>query len=108
MSSASQKGYWIARVDVDDEAAYTAYRALNAVAFAKFGGRFLARGPADTVAKGVARRHNVVVEFAGLEVAKACFASPEYQAALVELNKVGAVDLVIIGGYGGPQPGDAA
>lgn len=103
----NMKGYWIARVDVADEVAYAAYRALNAVAFARFGGRFLARGPADKVAKGQARKHNVVVEFASLDVAKACYASPEYQAALVELDKVGEVDLVIIGGYGGPQPGDA-
>jgi uncharacterized protein (DUF1330 family) len=101
------KGYWIARVDVDDEAAYTTYRSLNALAFAKFGGRFIARGPAVKVAKGTPRKHNVVIEFPSLEVAEACYASPEYQAALVHLAKVGEVDLVIIGGYAGPQPGDA-
>lgn len=98
-------GYWIARVDVANEAAYARYRALNSVAFARFGGRFLARGPADAVPKGIPRKHNVIVEFASLDVAKACYASPEYQAALVELNQVGEVDLVIIGGYAGPQPG---
>ncbi|MGL4728573.1 MAG: DUF1330 domain-containing protein [Bosea sp. (in: a-proteobacteria)] len=101
------KGYWVARVDVDDEAAYAAYRSLNAIAFAKFGGRFIVRGPAIKVAKGNARKHNVVVEFPSLEVAQACYASPEYQAALKHLNQVGPVDLVIIGGYAGPQPGDA-
>ena len=96
------KGYWVARVDVADDTAYAAYRALNAVAFARFGGRFLVRGAADRVAKGTPRSHNVVVEFASLAVAEACYASPEYQ---VELNKVGEVDLVIVGGYDGPQPG---
>ena len=99
-------GYWIARVDVADEAAYSRYRALNSVAFAKFGGCFLVRGPADAVPKGTARKHNVIVQFASLDVAKACYASPEYQAALVELDKVGQVDLVIIGGYAGQQPGE--
>lgn len=103
--SGQTKGYWIARVDVADDAAYAAYRALNAVAFAKFGGCFLVRGAADKVAKGTPRKHNVVVEFASLEVARACYESPEYQAALVELNKVGEVDLVIAAGYDGPQPG---
>lgn len=102
------KGYWVARVDVDDEAAYAAYRALNAIAFTKFGGRFVVRGPAEKVAKGTPRKHNVVVEFPSLDVARACYASPEYQAALVELNKVGEVDLIIIGGYNGPQPGSAS
>jgi uncharacterized protein (DUF1330 family) len=100
------KGYWIARVDVADEEAYAAYRSLNAIAFAKFGGRFLARGPAAKVAKGTPRKHNVVVEFPSLQTAQDCYASPEYQAALVHLAKVGEVDLVIIGGYDGPQPGD--
>jgi uncharacterized protein (DUF1330 family) len=101
------KAYWVARVDVTNDAAYAAYRAQNAVAFAKFGGRFLVRGPAAKVAKGSPRQHNVVIEFPSLEVAEACYASPEYQAALVHLDQVGAVDLVIVGGYAGPQPGDA-
>jgi uncharacterized protein (DUF1330 family) len=98
------KGYWIARVDVDDEAAYHQYRALNAVAFAKFGGRFVARGPAGKVVKGTPRKHNVVIEFESYAKALACYDSPEYQAALVYLNKVGPIDLVIIEGYEGPQP----
>jgi uncharacterized protein (DUF1330 family) len=106
-SSGEAKGYWIARVDVADEAAYATYRSLNTIAFAKFGGRFIARGPAVKVAKGTPRKHNVIVEFASLQVAQDCYASPEYQAALVHLAKVGEVDLVIIGGYDGPQPGDA-
>ena len=101
------KGYWIARVDVDNEAAYATYRSLNAVAFAKFGGRFIARGPAARVAKGTPRKHNVAIEFPSLKAAEDCYASPEYQAALVHLAQVGEVDLVIIGGYDGPQPGDA-
>ncbi len=100
------RGYWVARVDVDDEEAYAAYRGLNAVAFAKFGGRFIVRGPAAKVAKGTPRKHNVVIEFPSLAAAEACYASPEYQAALVHLAKVGPVDLVIVGGYAGPQPGD--
>ncbi len=98
------KGYWIARVDVDNTEAYDRYRALNAKAFAKFGAKFIVRGPAGKVAKGTPRKHNVVVEFASYETAVACYESPEYQAALEHLKDVGPTDLVIVGGYDGPQP----
>jgi uncharacterized protein (DUF1330 family) len=98
------KGYWIARLDVSDSEAYARYRSLNAVAFARFGGRFLVRGGPYQLAKGEGRQHNVVLEFPSLAAAQACFDSPEYQAALPHLAAVGAVDLVIIEGYEGPQP----
>lgn len=98
-------GYWIARVDVDNAEAYEKYRALNGKAFAKYGGRFVVRGPAGKVAKGTARMHNVVVAFDSYAQAVACYESPEYQAALEHLKDVGPTDLVIIEGYEGPQPG---
>lgn len=101
------KGYWIARLNIEDQTAYAAYRSLNAVAFAKFGGRFIVRGGPYTLAKGEGREHNVVIEFPSGETARACYASPEYQAALKHLSGVGPTDLVIIEGYDGPQPGDA-
>jgi len=95
------KGYWIARVDVSNPEAYGEYRKLNAIAFEKFGGRFIVRGTADKVVKGQARKHNVVIEFADLATAEACYASPEYQAAKVYLDQVGEIDLIIIAGYEG-------
>jgi uncharacterized protein (DUF1330 family) len=98
------KGYWIARVDVSDAEAYQRYRGLNAVAFAKFGARFMVRGPATLVGMGEARQHQVVLEFADLATAIACYDSPEYQAAKAVLAGVGKVDLVIADGYDGPQP----
>ncbi|MGL5116520.1 MAG: DUF1330 domain-containing protein [Beijerinckiaceae bacterium] len=98
------KGYWIARVDVDDDNAYARYRELNSKAFAKFGARFVVRGPAGVVAKGTPRKHNVVIEFDSYAQAMACYESPEYQAALVFLKDVGPTDLVIVEGYDGPQP----
>lgn len=101
----SPKGYWIARLTVNDQTAYAAYRALNAVAFAKFGGRFLVRGGPYMLAKGEGREHNVVIEFPSGDAARACFESPEYQAALENLVKAGTTDMVIIDGYDGPQPG---
>jgi uncharacterized protein (DUF1330 family) len=100
------KGYWIARVDVQNQAEYDAYRALNAVAFAKYGGKFLVRGGEYKLARGEGRKHNVVIEFKDEATARACYDSPEYQEAVKHLANVGQVDLVIIGGYDGAQPGD--
>jgi uncharacterized protein (DUF1330 family) len=100
------KGYWIARLDVHNQAEYDAYRALNAVAFAKYGAKFVVRGGDYKLARGEGRKHNVVLEFKDVETARACYESPEYQAAVKHLANVGAVDLIIIGGYDGAQPGD--
>ncbi|WP_324133015.1 DUF1330 domain-containing protein [Bosea sp. (in: a-proteobacteria)] len=100
------KGYWIARVDVDSEEEYARYRALNAVAFAKYGAKFLVRGGEYKLARGEGRKHNVVLEFKDEATARACYASPEYQEAVNHLALVGKVDLVIIGGYDGAQPGE--
>jgi len=100
------KGYWIARVDVENEEEYARYRALNAVAFAKYGAKFLVRGGEYKLARGEGRKHNVVLEFKDEATARACYASPEYQEAVKHLALVGKVDLVIIGGHDGAQPGD--
>ena len=103
----SAKGYWIARLNVEDDAAYGRYRALNSIAFAKFGGRFLVRGGPYLLAKGHGRQHNVVIEFPSGEAARACYHSPEYQAALKELVDAGPTDMIVIDGYAGQQPGEA-
>lgn len=95
------KGYWLARLDVSDPDAYARYRELNGIAFAKYGGRFIVRGPAGLVAMGEPRAHNVVLEFDSYDAALACYHSPEYTAAKTYLAKVGAIDLVIVPGYEG-------
>lgn len=100
------KGYWIARVDVENDEEYARYRALNAVAFAKYGAKFLVRGGDYKLARGEGRQHNVVLEFKDEATARACYASPEYQEAVKHLAQVGQVDLVIIGGFDGAQPGE--
>jgi uncharacterized protein (DUF1330 family) len=100
------KGYWIARLDVENDEEYARYRALNAVAFAKYGAKFLVRGGEYKLARGEGRKHNVVLEFKDEATARACYASPEYQEAVKHLAQVGQVDLVIIGGFDGAQPGE--
>jgi uncharacterized protein (DUF1330 family) len=99
------KGYWVARVDVHDAEAYKNYVAANGVAFAKFGGRFLVRGGRYDAVSGSSRERNVVIEFPSYEAAVACWNSPEYKAALEKREGGATVDLVIVEGYEGPQPG---
>ncbi|GGK18512.1 DUF1330 domain-containing protein [Salinarimonas ramus] len=100
------KGFWIARVDVRDADAYKNYVAKNGRAFAKYGGRFLVRGGAFETVKGEARARNVVIEFPSYQAALDCFHSPEYQEALAEQKGGADVDLIVIEGYEGPQPGE--
>ena len=95
------KGYWVAHVDVRDPQAYEAYRQANAMAFAKYGARFIVRGAPQEVREGVAKGRTVVIEFDSLETARACYESPEYQAAKALRDPVSSGDLVIVEGWGG-------
>ena len=95
------KGYWVAHVTVDDPAAYDKYRAANAEAFAKYGARFLVRGGPQEVREGAMRARTVVIEFADLATAVACYDSPEYQAAKALRDPVSTGDLAIVEGYDG-------
>jgi uncharacterized protein (DUF1330 family) len=95
------KGYWIARVTINDQSAYDQYRGLNGAPIAKHGGKFIVRGGKFEIAFGTSRQHNVVIEFPSYEAALACFRSPEYQAASQHLKRGCDVDLVISEGYDG-------
>jgi uncharacterized protein (DUF1330 family) len=99
------KGYWIARVDVVDPEAYKAYVAANAAPLAAFGARFLVRAGRFENPEGASRSRNVVVEFPSYQAALDCYRSPAYQAAVQLRLPVSTVDLVVIEGYDGPQPG---
>lgn len=99
------KGYWIARVDVDDVEKYKAYVAANARPFALYGARFVVRGGRFECLEGGSRSRNVVLEFPSYEAALACWKSPEYQQAMALRLPVSTGDLIVIEGYDGPQPG---
>ena len=99
--SDAPKGYWIGHVTVDDPQAYQAYREANAVAFAKYGARFLVRGGAQEVVEGDLRPRAVVIEFPSIEAARACYLSPEYQRALALRTPVSVADLCIVEGWAG-------
>ena len=100
------KGYWIARVDVSNMDGYQAYIAENAVAFRKYGARFLVRNGESETAEGTSRMRNIVMEFKDYETALACYRSPEYQKAIALRKPHAVADIVVIEGYDGPQPND--
>jgi len=99
------KGYWIARVDVADAEQFKKYSDANAAPIARFGGRFLVRGGRFETPEGASRTRNVVVEFPSYQAALDCWHAPDYQAAVQLRLPVSTVDLVVVEGYDGPQPG---
>lgn len=102
------KGYWIAHVDVNDDAAYKDYVKANAKPFAEFGARFLIRGGQFEAVEGTSRQRNVLIEFPSYEAALACYHSDGYAAAKAIRQHASIGELVILEGYDGPQPEDAA
>jgi uncharacterized protein (DUF1330 family) len=100
------KGYWVAWGDVHDPEGYKAYVAANAKAFKKYGARFLVRGGPFEAPEGQPRSRVVVIEFPSYEAAKDCYRSPEYAEAMALRQGKSTMDLAIVDGYGGPQPGD--
>jgi uncharacterized protein (DUF1330 family) len=92
------KGYWIVRVSVHDQERYPDYLAAAKPAFEKFGANFIVGGgPFDSM-EGSSRDRNVVVEFKDLATAKACYQSPDYQAAKAIRQKYSDADFIIIEG----------
>ncbi|MGZ0715679.1 DUF1330 domain-containing protein [Pseudomonas palleroniana] len=93
------KAYWIAHVDVADAEQYTQYTSRGPAAFAKYGGRFLARGGRSIALEGgPARARNVVIEFDSYEQAVACFESKEYQDAKAHREGVAQAQIIIVEG----------
>jgi uncharacterized protein (DUF1330 family) len=98
------KGYWIGRVDVIDPDGYNEYTLAAAIAFRKYGARFIVRGGKFEVAQGGSRGRNVVIEFPSYQAALDCWHSPDYRGASPLLMQATQADIIIIEGYDGPQP----
>jgi uncharacterized protein (DUF1330 family) len=99
------KGYWIGRVDIRDLEAYKAYTSANAGPISKYGGRFLVRAGRFETVEGGSRARNVIIEFPSYQAALDCWQSPEYQNIIPLRSAVSTMDLVVVEGYDGPQPG---
>ena len=78
--------------------AYKKYVEGTAVAFAKYGARFLARGGRTAQLEGPMRARNVVIEFDSLEQAVACYNSPEYKAAHQHRIAAAEAEIVVVEG----------
>jgi uncharacterized protein (DUF1330 family) len=92
------KGYWIARIDVEDPETYKRYVTGAVPAFEKYGAKFLARGGATFPMEGTNRARNVVIEFPSAQAAQDCWNSPEYQAAREHRLPVSTGEIVIVEG----------
>ena len=94
----TKKGYWIAMVDITDPVKYPEYVAANAVAFEKYGAKFLARGGRHEDPEGPTGQRHVIIEFESYQTAIACYQSPEYQAALKIRLEASSAHFVIVEG----------
>ena len=100
------KGYWIANGEVNDLEAYKKYVDANAKPFAQYGAKFLVRGGEGQILEGALKSRTVVLEFSSYEEALACYNSDLYQKATDIRWPVADMNLIIISGYDGPQPGN--
>ena len=92
------KGYWIARVTVNDADMYPEYIRTAAPAFQKYGARFIVRGGRHESMEGEGRPRNVVIEFDSFERATACYRSPEYQAAVAIRQRCADGEIIVVEG----------
>lgn len=90
--------YWMTNVEVTDPEAYGRYAKLAGPAIESFGGKFLVRGGQHKQLEGRERARNVIVEFADMATAEACYNSPAYQEALAHARDASLRDMVLVEG----------
>ena len=88
--------YWIAHVEVTDEALYSEYAKIATEAIAAHGGEFLARAGRYKQLEGNDRARNVVAVFPTFDDAIACYESPRYQEAVGFAKRSSTRDLVVV------------
>jgi uncharacterized protein (DUF1330 family) len=75
--------YVISELEVRDPATIETYRTIAAKSIAQYGGRYLIRGGAASIAEGgPPPKSIVVVEFPSMERLREWYGSPEYAEAL--------------------------
>ena len=99
--------YWIARAKINDPVEYKKYTDRVPAIVAAHGGKVLARGGKYRIMEGPETFHRfVVIEFPTYSAALECYRSPEYAKAITLRQGKSLMDLSIVEGYDGPQPGD--
>lgn len=95
--------YIISGVSVQDAEAFQNYRTRAADSIARHGGRYLVRGGSVEPLEGSWTPCTIiVVEFPGIERARAWHCSPEYAAALAFRDAALSRHLILVDGIGGP------
>jgi uncharacterized protein (DUF1330 family) len=102
------KGYWLPQIDVSNMDGYKAYMAATPPAHEKYKGVALVRGGRSEVVEGRARSRCVIREFPDYATALACYRSGEYQRARPLRLPHSQCDFIIVEGYDGVQPPQAA
>lgn len=75
--------YFVAELEITNEAAGEPYRAAVPATIAQYGGRYLARGGAcELIEGGPEPKRIVILEFADAAAIKRWYNSPEYQKIL--------------------------
>ncbi|KZK78590.1 hypothetical protein PsW64_04230 [Pseudovibrio sp. W64] len=92
------KAYWVAHVTVTDPEPYKLYADGASAAFKKYSANVLARGGKFEDLEGTNHPRNVVIEFADMETAMACYNSEEYQAAKKHRENAGIANIIIVEG----------
>lgn len=92
------KGYWIARITVNDPERYKDYVAAAGPVYSAHGGKPIIRGGSYEAVEGEARPRNVVIEFASYEDARACYHSPAYAAARAIRQEASTGEFIVIEG----------
>ena len=91
--------YWLARAKINDHDEYMKYATQVPAILKKFNGKVLTRGGNSKTLEGNDYFERfVVIEFASLADAEACFDSKEYKAAAIfrRQNGVGDNELTIV------------
>ena len=93
------KAYWIAHVDVTNPEQYVEYTRRAPAAFARYGGRLLARGGRAQALEGRdTPQRSVVIEFDSYAQALACYRSAEYQEACRHRQGAARAEVIIVEG----------
>jgi uncharacterized protein (DUF1330 family) len=95
------KGYWIARMTVNDPAEYQKYLAGAGPCFQKYGAKFIIRGGKSEAVEGPGRPRNIVIEFDSFDQAMACFKDPAYQEAAKFRHAAAEGEIVVVEGFDG-------
>jgi uncharacterized protein (DUF1330 family) len=95
------KGYWIARMTVNNSAEYPKYLEAAAPAFKRHGAKFIVRGGRAEAVEGPGRPRNIVIEFASFDEALACYNSPDYQAAAKFRQASAEGEIIVVEGFDG-------